>query len=157
MSHLARATTHGRVEVGLPKQEADSSLPRQAAAAEAGLMAAGHPPHAEQEATGKLKAPAVCYLGFRTTDDGREYTLRVTDGLERRLFVLLITREAFASREARFQDAPDLCFGKLQRELVADPGLLPGPRLVLTTQDLLEYRNARDKRPPVRTRRVSGT
>jgi len=67
------------------------------------------------------------------------------------------TREAFASREARFQDAPDLCFGKLQRELVADPGLLPGPRLVLTTQDLLEYRNARDKRPPVRTRRVAAT
>jgi hypothetical protein len=95
----------------------------------------------------------VRYLGCRTTDEGREYTLRVNDGLEARLFVLLITREAFASQKARFQDAPDLCFGKLQRELMADPGLLPDARLVVTTQELLDYRSARDKRPPARTRR----
>jgi hypothetical protein len=97
----------------------------------------------------------VRYLGFRTTADGREYSLRVTDGLEPRLFVLLITHEVFASREARFQDAPDLCFAKLQRDLVADPGLLPGPRLVLTAQELLEYRDARERRSPNRARRRS--
>ena len=69
-----------------------------------------------------MRPPAVFYVGFETTREGREYTLRVSDGVAARLFVLLITHEAFASRAARFQDAPDLCFGKLQRELVADPG-----------------------------------
>ena len=51
---------------------------------------------------GKLRPPAVRYLGFRTTADGREYSLRVAGELELRLFVLLITHEVFASREARF-------------------------------------------------------
>jgi hypothetical protein len=104
----------------------------------------------------KAKAPpppSLRYLGFRTTAEGREYTLRVTAGFEHRDFVLLITHQDFASREARFQDAPDLCFAKLQRDLVADPGLAPGSRLVVTTRDFLEYRLAQKpapsrKRPP---------
>ncbi len=90
------------------------------------------------------RAGAVSYLGFRTTCDGREYALRV-GGLEPRFFVLLITHEAFAARQARFQDAPDLCFGKLQRELAAHPDLLPGLRIVLTDDELLQYRKAREK------------
>ena len=104
---------------------------------------------------GKLRPPAVRYLGFRTTADGREYSLRVASELEPRLFVLLITHEVFASREARFQDAPDLCFARLQRDLVADPGLLPGPRLVLTAQELREYRVARGRPSPGRKRGTS--
>lgn len=95
------------------------------------------------------------YLGFRTTADGREYWLRVSDGLEPRLFALLIGHEFFASREARFQDAPDLCFARLQRDLLANPGLLPGARVVLTAREILEYRDAREKRPPGRKRRRS--
>lgn len=97
-------------------------------------------------------APSVRYLGFRTTADGREYSMRVTAGFDHRHFVLLIPHEVFASREARFQDAPDLCFARLQRDLAADPGLLPGPRLVLTTRELLDYRLAQDKRSPNRKR-----
>jgi hypothetical protein len=104
---------------------------------------------------GKPRPPAVCYLGFRTTADGREYSLRVSDGLEPRFFVLLIRHQVFAAREARFQDAPDLCFARLQRDLAADPDLIPGPRLVLTAEELREYRNARERRPPVRKRAVS--
>ena len=51
----------------------------------------------------------VRYVGFRSTTEGREYTMRVADGLSARDFVLLITHRAFADREARFQDAPDVC------------------------------------------------
>lgn len=99
------------------------------------------------------KAPVVHYLGFRTTAEGREYTLRVRDGLESRLFQMLITHADFASRLARFQDAPDLCFTKLQRDLEADPRLLPGPAAVLTARDFLDYHHAREKRSPAPRRR----
>lgn len=99
------------------------------------------------------RSPIVRYLGFRTTAQGREYTLGVSDGLEWRQFVLLITHAAFAARDARFQDAPDLCSGKLRRELVAHPDLVPGPSFAVTAQDLLEYREARDQRAPVNKRR----
>jgi hypothetical protein len=109
------------------------------------------------ERAAKLRPPALSYVGFRTTDDGREYTLRVSDGLKARLFVLLVTREAFAARELRFQDAPDLCFAKLRRELLADPEMLPGARLVLTTRELLDYRHAQEKKPAARTRRPAGS
>jgi hypothetical protein len=83
----------------------------------------------------------VRYVGFRATANGREYTMRVADGLSSREFVLLITHQAFASHQARFQDAPDVCSGKLRRELAADPGLLPGECMPVTAQDLLDYRS----------------
>jgi hypothetical protein len=101
----------------------------------------------------RSKTPTICYLGFRATADGREYALRVTDGLEPRFFVLLITHEAFATHEARYQDAPDLCFSKLLRDLEADPDLVPAPRLELTVRELREYSTARDRRPPGPKRR----
>lgn len=89
---------------------------------------------------------AVRYLGFRATAAGREYTLSVSSASESRVFVMLIPHEAFASREVRFQDAPDLCFAKLESALAVDADLRPGPRLVLATQDLLDYRDARERR-----------
>jgi hypothetical protein len=82
----------------------------------------------------------VRYGGFRATARGREYTMHVADGLSSREFVLLITHQAFADREARFQDAPDVCSSKLRRELAADPGLVPGACMALTSQDLTDYR-----------------
>lgn len=82
----------------------------------------------------------VRYGGFRATTRGREYTMHVADGQSSREFVLLITHQAFADREARFQDAPDVCSSKLRRELAADPGLVPGACMAVTAQDLLDYR-----------------
>jgi hypothetical protein len=105
-----------------------------------------------ERAASRPKPPALCYLGARTTGEGREYALRVTGAIEPRVFRLLITHEAFASRLTRFQDAPDLCFGKLQRELAADPDLQSVQPLVLTVQDLAEYRDAHEKRPEARKR-----
>jgi len=130
----------------LPKQELEQLPAGEPTRPEVGTAVASHR---------APRPPAVAYLGFRTTEAGREYSLRVTGGLAPRLFVLLITHEVFASREARFQDAPDLCFARLQRDLAADPGLLPGPRLVLTAHELLEYRDARERRSPGRKRRSS--
>jgi len=82
----------------------------------------------------------VRFAGFRATARGREYTMHVADGLSSREFVLLITHQSFAAREARFQDAPDVCSSKLRRELAADPGLVPGDCMTVTTQDLADYR-----------------
>src|SRR5688572_11484878 len=123
---------------------------------EAILLAGGHDLPAEKPISGKAKPPAVFYLGFRTTPTGREYRLRVAAQPEPLHFVLFIPHAAFAAREARFQDAPDLCFAKLQRELEANPDLEPGSRLVVTTQELAEYRIARDRRPPGRQRKRAG-
>ncbi len=122
-----------------------------------GPIATAHvtPPAPRSDGNAKPKPPAVRYVGFRTTDQGREYTCRVNDGLGERRFVLFIGHQAFASREARFQDAPDLCCARLQRELAADPGLLPGSPLALTAEELLDYRNVREHRAPGRKRRGS--
>jgi len=121
---------------------------------EAQSASAAREPRGENEGRGRVRPPAVFYIGFETTQEGREYSLRVAGGLEPRLFVMLIPHEAFASRAARYQDAPDLCYGKLQRQLTADPDLLPGPRVVLTAEELLDYRIARDRRPQGRKRRA---
>jgi hypothetical protein len=88
---------------------------------------------------------SVRYLGFESTSDGRRYRLQVGAGDGARLFVFVIPHAAFASREARFQDAPDLCFARLQRELETDAALVPGPPLVLTSADFADYRDRQAK------------
>lgn len=93
-------------------------------------------------------------MGFQSTHEGRAYTLQVDGEGEARVFVLVILHAAFAARQARFQDAPDLCFAKLQRQLAAEPALLPGSPLVLSSSDLAEYREAQTKRTPERRARA---
>jgi len=102
----------------------------------------------------KPRPVSIRYMGFRCTNQGREYTLRV-DGAagDPRLFVLVIPHLAFTEKQARFQDAPDVCFAKLQRELAVDSLLAPGPPVVLTAADLAEYRDIQAKRSPERKRR----
>jgi hypothetical protein len=97
----------------------------------------------------------VRYLGFKTTREGREYSLRATDELQTRLFVVVISHEDFAVRGARFQDGPDLCFTKLEHELAAEPTLAAGSRLVMTPRDLLDYR-ARERMPASRKTSTRG-
>ncbi|MFN7942440.1 MAG: hypothetical protein U0X73_12650 [Thermoanaerobaculia bacterium] len=80
----------------------------------------------------------------------------MTSALEPRYFVLFISHAAFAARQTRFQDAPDICFGKLQRALAADPDLLPGAPMALTTEELLDYRETRERKPAGRKRREAG-
>ena len=96
----------------------------------------------------------MTYLGFSTTALGREYRLAVRDGEAPREFVIFIAHTTFAAGEARFQDAPDLCYAKLRRELVADPALQPSAALELTARELLDYRD--EHRPPANRRPRSG-
>ena len=79
------------------------------------------------------RPPSIRYMGFRCTNEGREYTLRVDGAGDPRVFTVTIPHTAFNSRQTRFQDAPDLCFAKLQRELAANAELPDGLHLVLTT------------------------
>ena len=101
----------------------------------------------------KVRLASIRYMGFRSTGDGREYTLRVEGEGDPRVFVILIPHAAFSERRARFQDAPDLCYAKLQRELALDAALAPGKTLVLTAADLADYRDLQTKRSPERKRR----
>ena len=116
-------------------------------------MPAPDAPKPEKAEPVRSRTPAVQYVDFRTTDLGREYTLRALGAAEPRLFVLLIPNEAFSSRAVRFQDGPDLCFRRLQRELTADPDLLPDGDMALTTEEISDYRAGREQPANERRRR----
>lgn len=97
--------------------------------------------------------PSIRYLGFACTSAGRVYRLRVEGRGDPREFALTIPNDAFASRQARFQDAPDVCFARLQRELAADADL-PGAELLITGAELDEYRDAQLRKSPDRKQRT---
>ena len=93
----------------------------------------------------------VEYVGFRANGPTREYTLflrRVDD--DSLTFTLLIPNEAFLSHRVRYQDAPEICFLKLQRDLLACSEGLPGARLTVTDAELEDYRLAHAPKPPQR-------
>jgi len=92
----------------------------------------------------------VAYLGFAAKASSREYTLRVKRGEDFHDFTLAIPNEAFLSRRVRYQDAPDLCFLKLQRELLICVDGLPSASLSVTDADLEEYRSSHAPRAPQR-------
>jgi hypothetical protein len=94
----------------------------------------------------------VRYLGFRCTDEGRSYTLQVDGRGERRVVTIVIPNTAFAERRARFQDAPDLCFAKLQRELDRDADLPDGASFELSQDEMELHQKSRET--PQRKRRA---
>lgn len=100
---------------------------------------------------------SIRYLGFECTAEGRAYALRVDDGGEPRLFTVTIPTEAFESRKARFQDAPEICFARLQRELAANPDLPGGLAFAVTTAEIDEHRDAQLRRSPDRKVRAART
>jgi hypothetical protein len=87
------------------------------------------------------------YVGFSVNELTREYRLRVTTmGTEARNFTVAIPNKAFLAHRVRYQDAPDICFLKLQRALAAHAEL-PGARLTVTASELEEYRESHAARP----------
>jgi hypothetical protein len=93
----------------------------------------------------------VEYVGFTTRGTAREYTLRVRQSAgEPTEFRLAIPNEAFLAQRVRYQDAPEICFLKLQRELLACGEGLPSLRLTVTDADLEEYRVAHAPKTPQR-------
>ena len=75
---------------------------------------------------------------------------------EPRVFVVLIPDEAFASHAVRFQDGPDLCFRRLQRDLTARPDLPADRGMVLSDEEIREYRAGREQPASERRGRRSG-
>lgn len=100
---------------------------------------------------------AIRYMGFECTSLGRAYRLRVEGPGDPREFTVTIPNLAFEARQARFQDAPDLCFARLQRELATNAELADGSKLVISPAELDEYRDAQLKKSPDRKTRTLRT
>lgn len=100
------------------------------------------------------RPPTIRYLGFECTSEGRSYRLSVDSGRDdRRFYTVTVLTAAFATRRARFQDAPELCLNRLQRELDANTDLPGETPLVITSDDLDAYRESQTRRSPDRKSR----
>ena len=83
----------------------------------------------------------VLYKGFQAKHLVREYTFTVrVAGEEPQPFTLTILNEAFDSRRARFQDAPDICSRRLLQELTASSNHPPKDHFRVTDAELAAYR-----------------
>jgi len=93
----------------------------------------------------------VEYLDFKAGEATREYHLRVRRGDEFHDFTVAIPNEAFLSGRVRYQDAPDICFLKVQRELAAlEDESLPARSLSMTDHELEEYKVSHTPKSPGR-------
>jgi hypothetical protein len=93
------------------------------------------------------------YLGFGAGEAAREYRLRVRCGSETRGVTVAIANEAFLSGRARYQDGPNICFLKIQREVAAqEEGSLLSRDHEMTDRELEEYTVSHT---PKKTRRRS--
>ena len=86
---------------------------------------------------------SIQYAGFQVQPDGREYSYYVLNPpAASRHFLLTISHQAFAERQIPYQDAADLCYQKLQRDLVTETGEQPlPPHCVVSDQELDAYRD----------------
>lgn len=94
----------------------------------------------------------VEYQGFEAHDSFREYSIRVrTVGDEEDMdFVVVITNDAFLKHRVRYQDAPEICFAKLQKELaLCEEGESPARRMKISEAELAEYRSAHAPKSPL--------
>lgn len=93
----------------------------------------------------------IQYIGFQLKPRGRDYNYRVVDTKhETREFTLTISNQAFVDRQVPYQDAADLCYQKLRRELAAETPECPLQRhFTISNQELDAYR---EKCRPVRKR-----
>jgi hypothetical protein len=98
-----------------------------------------------------MSGARVEYVGFTVGELEREYTLRVwaASGAAHD-FQVAIANEAFLTRSVRYQDAPEVCFIKLNRELLACGDALPALRLAVSRAELEEYRTAHAPKPAKR-------
>jgi hypothetical protein len=88
------------------------------------------------------------YVGFKTNGTFREYTFSVLDSQrESREYTVTIANEAFNSHRARFQDGPDICSLRLQRELATGAESPLESTYEITDADLEDYRIAHSPKP----------
>ena len=85
----------------------------------------------------------IQYLGFEAKTLVREYTFQVRQAtLDPREYTLTIANEAFNARRVRYQDAPDVCSLKLQRELAANENHPLATHFRISDAELEDYRTA---------------
>lgn len=83
------------------------------------------------------------YAGFASKGTVREYvfTLRRLDGALSEYFVT-IANDAFVAHRARYQDAPEICSLRLQREFAGGADHPPSSRFAVTDTELADYKDA---------------
>jgi hypothetical protein len=88
------------------------------------------------------------YVGFENKGPVREYafTLRGPGGKSSEYFVT-IANAAFAAHRVRYQDGPQICSLRLQREFALRTDHSPSTRFSVTDAELAEYINARLPKP----------
>ena len=91
---------------------------------------------------------SIHYVGFHVQPHGRDYSYYVITPPETsRHFILTISHQAFAERRILYQDAADLCYQKLQREILTNTGEWPQEaHYIISDQELDAYRGTH--RPP---------
>lgn len=86
----------------------------------------------------------VQYIGFRVKASVREYMFAVREAATEPLdYTLSIANEAFVSRRARYQDAPEICSLRLRRELDTYANHPPTTHFCVTDAELATYQDAR--------------
>jgi S-adenosylmethionine:tRNA-ribosyltransferase-isomerase (queuine synthetase) len=85
---------------------------------------------------------SIQYVGFQVQPHGRDYSYHVLDPPSAsRRFTFTISHQAFAEKHILYQDAADICYQKLQRELLAETGERPlQPYCTVSDQELDAYR-----------------
>jgi hypothetical protein len=88
----------------------------------------------------------IQYQGFEAKTLVREYTFSVREAAgDAHEFTFTIPNEAFNSRRARFQDAPDICSLKLHGELAANANHPPHTHYRITDAEIEIYHSAHTK------------
>ena len=94
--------------------------------------------------------PRSEYLGFSVNDTTRSYRLRVKElSGEERTYTLSIAKRAFLEQRVSYQDAPLICFLRLERELRDAGDSVPSSHMRITDNELAEYRDANTKKVPL--------
>ena len=98
-----------------------------------------------------MTSTQVEYVGFTTRGANRVYTLRFRRGAEEPKDVTVaIATAAFLARRVRYQDGPEICFLKLQKELLGAEEGRAFKELTVDDADLEDYKTAHTAKPPQR-------
>jgi hypothetical protein len=83
----------------------------------------------------------IQYVGFDVGTGCRTYKFKVLNTIvDAREFAITINVDAFASTSLKLQEGPDICFGRLQRELAAETEESRAERnLSIEEHDIQEY------------------
>jgi hypothetical protein len=93
----------------------------------------------------------IQYLGFQLKPRGRDYLYLVLDPKsQNREFTFTISNQSFTEKKVPYQDAADLCYQKLRKDLDLETAEQPLPRhCTLSDFELEQYL---EKHRPVRRR-----